>query len=217
MVQIYSGTTRTRPSNLAGATLAAALCFLPYTGAAQELRHLEPGTTIAVRTNQSIDADRADNRIYTGVVDEDVRDNRNRLVIPRGSAVELSVRVARDKDLILDLESIATNGERYAVDANPNRIESREGGDDIIGAIVGAIKGGESRGRTVRVPRDSVVSFRLERPLNVGVPDRGYDRNGWHYHGRDDRSDRDQPRDDDRRDQRRDDDRRDQRRDDANR
>jgi hypothetical protein len=29
-----------------------------------------------------------------------------------------------------------------------------------------------------------VVIFRLERPLDVGVPDRGVDRNGWHYHDR---------------------------------
>jgi hypothetical protein len=117
--------------------------------------------------------------------------------------------VARDNDLILDLESVAANGERDAVEANPKRVESR-GDDDIIGAIVGAIHGGESRGRTVRVPRDSVVSFRLERAPDVGVPDRGYDRDGWHYRGRDDRHDRDQRRDDDRRDrdQRRDDDRR---------
>jgi hypothetical protein len=197
MVRINTKTTPIRPWNLAGPALAAAFCFLPHMSAAQDVRRLEPGTTIAVRTNQAIDADRADDRIYTGVVDQDVRDNRDRMVIPRGSKVELSVRVARDNDLILDLESVVANGERYAVDAKPRRAES-DRDDDIIGSIVGAIKGGESRGRTVRIPRDSVISFRLERPLNVGVPDRGYDRNGWHYHGRDD----------DRRDQRRDDDRR---------
>jgi hypothetical protein len=210
MAQFNSLTTQLRPWHVAGPTLAAVLCLLPPTSAAQEdMRRLERGTTIAVRTNQPIDADRADDRIYTGVVDEDVRDNRDRTVIPRGSKVELSVRVTRDNDLILDLESVIANDERYAVEANQKRVESR-GNDDIIGAIVGAINGGEGRGRTVRVPRGSVVSFRLERALNVGVPDRGYDRDGWHYHGRDDRNDRGQRRDDDRRDRdpRRDDDRR---------
>jgi len=205
--------------HLAGTALAAALCLLPRTTAGQDVRRLERGTTIPVRTNQAIDVERQDNRIYTGVVDEDVRDNRNRIVVPRGSAVELSVRAARDNSLILDLESVVTNGERYAVDAKPKSAESGRD-DDIVGAIIGAIKGGESRGRAVRVPRDSVVSFRLERPLDVGVVDRGYDRDGSHYHGRDDRNDRrdDRRRDDDRRDdQRRDDDRRDQPRDDNRR
>ena len=95
--------------------------FLPATGAAQELRRLEPGTTIAVRTNQMIDVDRQDHRVYTGVVDADVRDTNKRIVVPRGSAVELSVRVARNNELVLDLESIVTNGQRYAIDANADR------------------------------------------------------------------------------------------------
>ena len=47
------------------------------------------------------------------------------------------------------------------------------------------------RGRSVHIPRDSVVSFRLERRLDVGVPDRGYDRGGFHYHGGRDNQDRD--------------------------
>jgi hypothetical protein len=213
IVQINATTIRIRPWFVAGTAFAAALWFLPATSAAQDLRRLEPGTTIAVRTNQMIEVDRQDHRVYTGVVDADVRDTNNRIVVPRGSAVELSVRVARDNELVLDLESIVTNGQRYAIDANSDRAESRRE-DDIIGTIVGAIKGGDSRGRTVRVPRDSVVSFRLQRPLDVGVADRGYDRNGSHYHGRDaDRNDRhdDQHRDDDRndrRDQPRDNDRR---------
>jgi hypothetical protein len=210
MAQIHPQTTQVGPWRVAAVTLTTAICFLPHPSAAQDMRRLERGTKITVRTNQAIEADRADDRIYTGVVDEDVRDDRDRMVLPRGSKVELSVRVTRDKDLLLDLESVVANDERYAVDADPKRVESR-GEDDIIGAIVGAINGGEGRGRAVRVPRDSVVSFRLERPLNVGVPDRGYDRDGWHYHRRDDRrdpGDRDQRRDGDRRDQRRDDDRR---------
>ena len=34
---------------------------------------IETGTNLAVRTNQSIDSDRRDYQVYTGVVDEDVR------------------------------------------------------------------------------------------------------------------------------------------------
>src|ERR1700686_1502235 len=73
---------------------------------------LEPGTLIAVRTNEGIDADKGDNRVYTGIVDQDVRGDNGRLAIPRGSRVELIVRVMRDNDLALDLESVNVNGQR---------------------------------------------------------------------------------------------------------
>jgi hypothetical protein len=171
-----------RKTTMSGLALTLA-CVLtaPVLASAQErfrdndrVRTLEPGTTIRVRTNQAIDARRAEHRIYSGVVDEDVRNDNRRIVIPRGAKVELTVRVARDNDLILDLESVVVNGERYAIRSDPNRVESRPE-NDIVGTIVGAL-GGEVRGRNVRVPRDAVVTFRLERPLDIGVPDRRRDR-----------------------------------------
>jgi hypothetical protein len=83
--------------------------------------------------------------------------------------------------LILDLESAVVNGQRYAVRTDPNRIESRRD-DSLLGAIVGAISGAQVRGRAVRVPRDTVITFRLDRPMEMGVADRGVDRDGHHYH-----------------------------------
>lgn len=145
------------------------------------ITRIEPGTQIAVRTNETIDVARRDNRVYTGTVDQDVRGEGGRLAIPRGSTVELVVRVAPDNDLILDLDSVVVNGQRYAVKADANRVESRRD-DSLVGAIVGAIQGGQVRGRAVRVPRQSILSFRIERPMELGVPDRGYDRDGRHYH-----------------------------------
>lgn len=142
---------------------------------------IEPGTMVAVRTNRAIDVDRSDNRVYTGTVDQDVRGENGRIAIPRGSNVELMVRVAPDNDLILDMDSVVVNGQRFAVDAHPNRVESRQD-NSIVGAIVGAIQGVQVRGRAVRVPRDTVLTFRIERPMVMGVADRGYDRDGWHYH-----------------------------------
>jgi hypothetical protein len=45
----------------------------------------------------------------------------------------------------------------------------------------------------VRIPRDTPLSFRLDRPLDIGVADRGVTREGRHYHDYyDDRKDRDQ-------------------------
>jgi hypothetical protein len=142
---------------------------------------LEPGTVIAVRTQDWINVERRDNRVYTGIVDRDVRGENGRLAIPRGSAAELIVRVAPDNDLILDLESVVVNGQRYAIKTDANRFESQRD-NSIVGAIVGAINGGQVRGRTVRIPRDTVVTFRLERPLDMGVADRGVTRDGRHYH-----------------------------------
>jgi hypothetical protein len=39
-----------------------------------------------------------------------------------------------------------------------------------------------TRGRAIRIPRDPVLTFRVQRPLDVAVPHRGRDRDGRHYH-----------------------------------
>ena len=142
---------------------------------------LGPGTTVPVRLNQTIDVERRDNRVYYGTIDQDVRGENGRIAIPRGSNAELIVRVAPDNDLILDLESVMVSGQRFAVRADPNRVESQRD-NSLVGAIVGAVSGGTVRGRAVRIPRDAVVTFRLDRPLDMGVTDRGVDRDGYHYH-----------------------------------
>jgi len=139
------------------------------------------GTMVSVRPKEAIDVNRKDNRVYTGIVDQDVRGANGRLAIPRGSTVELIVRVARDNDLILDLESVTVNGQRYAIKTDATRVESRPEGS-LVGAIVGAVNGGEARGRAVRIPRNTVLTFRVDRPLTMGVADRGVDRDGHHYH-----------------------------------
>ncbi len=145
------------------------------------MTRLEPGTTIPVRTNEWINVERTDNRVFRGTVDQDIRGENGRLAIPRGSQAELIVRVAPDNDLVLDLDSVMVNGQRYAVRSDPNRVQS-EKDRSLVGSIVGAINGGQARGRVVKIPRDSVVTFRLDRPLEMGVADRGSDRDGYHYH-----------------------------------
>jgi len=148
---------------------------------ANRYTRLIPGTVISVRPSEAIDVERKDNRVYTGIVDQDVRGTNGKLAIPRGSTVELIVRVARDNDLILDLESVSVlRGERYAISTDATRVDSATPG--MVGAIVGAIQGGEYRGRTVRIPRNTLLTFRLDRPLEMGVADRGVTREGHHYH-----------------------------------
>ena len=148
---------------------------------ANRYTRLVPGTMLSIRPSEAIDVERKDNRVYTGIVDQDVRGTNGRLAIPRGSTVELIVRVAPDNDLILDLESVnVLRGERYAISTDATRVDSADPG--LVGAIVGAIQGGEYRGRTVRIPRNTLLSFRLNRPLQMGVADRGVTRDGRHYH-----------------------------------
>ena len=146
-----------------------------------QFTRLEPGTVIAVRTDQPINVERTDNRVFGGIVDQDVRGENGRLAIPRGSHVELIVRVARDNDLMLDIDSVTVNGQRYAIRTDPNRVESQRD-NSVVGSILGAINGGEVRGRAVRLPQGSLVTFRLDQPLDMGVADRGVDRGGYHYH-----------------------------------
>jgi hypothetical protein len=150
-------------------------------GRSDRVTRIEPGTNIQVRTNDAIDAERSDNRVYYGVVDQDVRGNNGRLAIPRGSRVELIVRAMRDNDLVLDLESVNVNGQRYAIQTEKKRVEAQRD-NSLIGSIVGAINGGQAQGRAVRIARDSVLNFRIQTPLMVGIADRGVDRGGSHYH-----------------------------------
>jgi hypothetical protein len=122
------------------------------------------GISIPVRTSGAIDANAADGRIYTGVVDADVTDSNGRIAIPRGSTAELTVR-RNGNEIALDLESISVNGQRYAIASNASAvgttgslgstIESGAstigankttgeyvGGGALLGTIVGAIAGG---------------------------------------------------------------------------
>jgi hypothetical protein len=191
---------------IAGVATAATLCVQTahaqrYRDDLTRLQQIDPDTFIAIRTEQYIAADRADGRVFPARVAEDVWDNSSRLAvpaIPEGSPAEMIVRAAPDGDLILDLESVHAHGQRYVVNAEPERIQSDRrlsndapafiGGGAVLGTIIGAIAGGGKgaaigaaagaatgvglslRGRSVRVPAGSMLNFRLDRPLVIGVP-----------------------------------------------
>jgi hypothetical protein len=99
-------------------------------------------------------------------------------------------------------ESVQAGGsEKQGVGAN-RRTGKYVGGGAVIGSIIGAIAGGGkgaaigaaagagagavgqtvTRGGNVRVPAESLINFRLDQDLRVGIRDEGYDRNGYHYH-----------------------------------
>jgi len=76
------------------------------------------------------------------------------------------------------------------------------GGGALLGTIIGAIAGGGkgaaigaavgaaggagaqivTKGKSVYLPAESLVTFRLARQLNVGVADTGFERENRHYH-----------------------------------
>lgn len=186
---------------------------------AQTIKYINPGTEVPVRTSQTIDASAVDGRVFTGTVDQDVRDTNGRVAIPRGSTAELVVRTGSGNDLYLDLDSVTVNGQRYAVDVNEKKVAGgidvknsgignndetlkHVGGGALLGTVVGAIiAGGKgaaigavaggaagagaqvlTHGRNVSVPAETLVTYRLQSGLDVGVQDTGYDRNGVHYH-----------------------------------
>ena len=133
--------------------LSFVLCAIPGVQA----KIIAAGTTIAVRTNDAIDArDTRIGRVYSGVVDRDVFDMKNRVVIPRGSDVELMVRDIGHHTLALDLDSVVVNGKRYSVTTYDVTREGDQkdgvranrrtgqfvGGGALFGTILGAVAGG---------------------------------------------------------------------------
>jgi hypothetical protein len=101
----------------------------------------------------------------------------------------------------------AVENEREGVGAN-KRTGKYVGGGAVIGSIIGAIAGGGrgaaigaatgagagavgqtvTRGRSVKLPAESLLTFRLNSPLIVGPADDGYTRDGRHYHRNDEDS-----------------------------
>jgi hypothetical protein len=92
-------------------------------------------------------------------------------------------------------------GQRDSVGKN-TRTAEYVGGGALLGTIIGAIAGGGkgaaigaaagagagagtqvlTRGKKVSVPAESLLTFRLERRLVMGVADNGVTRGGHHYH-----------------------------------
>jgi hypothetical protein len=175
---------------------------------------VDTGEIVPVRVNEDVTAAKADGRIFTGIVDTDVKDTTGRVAIPAGSSVELTARSTSDDALTLDLDSVMVNGRRYAVGASSESSNTSQGigankktavyvgGGALLGSVLGAVIGGGkgaavgaaagaaagagtqivTQGKSISVPRGSVVTFRLDRPLDVGIADTGYSLNGHHYH-----------------------------------
>ena len=189
-----------------GVAMFWAMCLADTASAQRRLKpdaiqNIEAGTTISVRTNETISADDSDGRVFSGSVDRDVRNRNGRVVVPRGSDVELVVKDTSNDELVLDLEAITVNNLRYTVNAEDSitQSERREGlgankrtgkyvgGGALLGAIIGGIAGGgkgaaigagvgaaggagiqvATRGKEVNVPAESLLTFRLQQPMQT--------------------------------------------------
>ena len=154
---------REKTGQMAMSLAAAAMLSIPAVAQAQAWNYVDPipsGTTVQVRTNETIDAQAMDGRIYRGTIENDVRDTNGNLAISKGSTAELVVRRGPDDELVLDLDSVTVNGRRYGVDATRNRVGTsgvdvrnsgiganketarNVGGGALLGGILGAVIGG---------------------------------------------------------------------------
>ena len=173
-----------------------------YDQASMERVMLPPGTEVAVRTNERIDArDAVEGQAYRAQIEEDVHGPDGSIAIPRGSDATLIIRrLENNGDLTMDVESITVNGRRYRVSTADEELQNNRqgaggnrrvgeyaGGGALLGAIIGAMAGGGkgaaigaaagagagasagivTRGREVHVPAESVIRFRLDRPLRL--------------------------------------------------
>lgn len=179
-----------------------------------KVESIPAGTRIDVRTEGPIVVrDHSTGRIFPASVATDVVDPDGHILIPQGAPVEMIVQNVGEGEMAIDIDSISVRGHRYMVSAEVYRDSRRTnpntgayiGGGAVFGTVLGAITGGGkgavagaiagaaagggaailTRGREVNVPPESVLTFRLERPLMLGLDeDRGYDEDGYHYHNR---------------------------------
>jgi hypothetical protein len=97
--------------------------------------------------------------------------------------------------------SVGTSGAGSGLGTNRQTAEY-VGGGALLGTLLGAIAGGGkgaaigaavgaaagagaqvvTHGHAVSVPAESLLTYRLERGLDIGVRDNGFNRDGIHYH-----------------------------------
>jgi hypothetical protein len=118
--------------------------------------------------------------------------------------IDLESVTMNGRRYIVDSQSEIVTGDQSRRDGlgTNKRTGKYVGGGAVVGSIIGAIIGGgkgaaigaatgagagavgqtATRGGRVRLPSESVLTFRLDRPLVVGPADNGFTRDGRHYH-----------------------------------
>jgi hypothetical protein len=150
-----------RRITFAALILATVLLILGSAGAATAQRRpgtgsagtLEAGTTIPVRTVETISANSRNEQVFSGVIDRDVVGRNGSVAIPKGSEVELALKPASTDQLTFDLVAMTIDGQQYYPVTESNRL--------IL-----------ARGR--RVPAQSLLTFRLTQQFRPRVAEDGY-------------------------------------------
>jgi len=114
-----------------------------------------------VRTNERIDsASAVEGQSFSATINREVRDESGKVVIPRGAEAGLVIRQLRREsgvgspELVLDLDSINVNGQRYRISTDDvsrsgktgiganRRTGEMVGGGAVLGTLLGALAGG---------------------------------------------------------------------------
>lgn len=129
---------------------------------AETFHTIPAGTTLEVRTDQTIDSKYATpGQTYSGVVARAVLDNDGRVAIPRGSRATLVIRDASaqgkiqgQSGLAIDVAAVRVEGRQYRLETSDFVERGREGvgrnrrtaeftgGGTVLGTILGAVAGG---------------------------------------------------------------------------
>jgi hypothetical protein len=163
------------------------------------------GATIAVRTDEAIEAQPTDiGKTYSATIARDILDASGQMLIPEKSPAQLVVigveegGKLRTDQVQLGLRSITVNGRTQMVQSETQvrgdeglganrRTAEHVGGGAALGALIGAVAGGGSgaaigaaigaaggaavqvltKGDQVRVPAETVLSFRLDSPIRI--------------------------------------------------
>jgi hypothetical protein len=131
--------------------------------AIRSVTHVLPvGTEIPVRTEETINSSNAaEGQVYAAEIARDVVDATGAVVIPRGSNAQMVIKSATKggrfhgaADLVVDMQSVSIEGQRYRLDTAELEQKGRDGvginkrtgalagGGAAVGAIIGAIAGG---------------------------------------------------------------------------
>jgi hypothetical protein len=164
------------------------------------------GSEIAVRTNETIDSNSAqEGQRFSAVLASDVVGSSGEVLIPKGADAQLVLRqvstggTTGSPDLTLDLQSITVGGHGYEVSTSDleqkgntglgknRRTATMVGGGAVLGTLLGAIAGGGkgaaigavggaaaggtaqvlTKGKNVKVPAETVLTFRLDQSLRL--------------------------------------------------
>jgi hypothetical protein len=123
--------------------------------------NLPAGTEIAVRTDQDIDSQTAnEGQLFPAEVQQDVMDDSGRVVIPKGSQAELTIRrvdaggTTGSGEVALGLDSVNVAGNTLRVSTEDVQQQGNQGigknkrtgeyvgGGAVLGTLIGAIAGG---------------------------------------------------------------------------